>query len=162
MKFNDTIISLVLMAVAIAMFVNARSLPSLPGQPVGPALFPMTVSVLLGSIGAVLFARSFASGHRQSWVTMEHGLSPANALGVALVPASVIAYVAIADDIGFIGTSFIILFTMMVVYGVRMTTAATISAMVSAVSFLLFRTVLVVPLPESGLERGLMEAVHAF
>ena len=47
MKFNDAITGGALLALALAVLVNVAGFPAIPGQQVGPAVFPGLVALLL-------------------------------------------------------------------------------------------------------------------
>ena len=44
MKLNDAVVGLVLLALAAAVWVAVRDFPNIPGQNVGPALFPTLIA----------------------------------------------------------------------------------------------------------------------
>jgi len=163
MRFNDKIMSLVLIALAVFIFTNARTLPALPGQPVGPALFPMTISVLLAIVSIAIFARSAAqrSDKKSHWITIGHRPDFRTLLSVVLIPVTIIFYIMVADETGFIAASVIILSVMMLAYGVGLWASLAIAILMSVICFLLFRMALFVPLPEGFLDQVLMEIIHA-
>ncbi|KAA0677580.1 tripartite tricarboxylate transporter TctB family protein [Azospirillum brasilense] len=162
MKFNDAIIAVLLLVLAVALFLGARTLPSLPGQSVGPALFPMTIAVALVLTSVAILLNAVSSGRMEPWVVLNDGLfSPRTLASVFAVPASVIAYMAFADVVGFLAVSSGILFGLMMVFRTKVGVAASVSVLVSTGCFLLFRSVLMVPLPEGAVERLLMEVFHA-
>ena len=60
MRINDAVFGVVLLALGVAVFWHVQSFPKIPGQNVGPALFPGIVAVgliacgLLGSSGVAM------------------------------------------------------------------------------------------------------------
>ena len=162
MKFNDTVISSLLLILAGLMYYNAKTLPSLPGQTVGPALFPITISIMLGLVSMAILLKSITGKRKERWLTLDKAiLSPRSLISIFLVPASVVFYIAFANTAGFLIVSTVILFVMMVAFRAKLYIAAPLAVVVSSVGFLLFRSVLLVPLPEGAVERALMELSHA-
>ena len=51
MRVNDAITGFALLAFAIATFAYARTLPAIPGQDYGAAVFPMLVAAGLAGCG---------------------------------------------------------------------------------------------------------------
>ncbi len=56
MRVNDALIGAALLALALAIFLTARTLPAIPGQDYGAAVFPVLVAAGLGACGAILVA----------------------------------------------------------------------------------------------------------
>ena len=47
MRFNDAVSGAALLALAIAILFNISTYPAIPGQSVGPAVFPGLLAILL-------------------------------------------------------------------------------------------------------------------
>ncbi|MFD0466146.1 tripartite tricarboxylate transporter TctB family protein [Microvirga aerilata] len=63
MKIHDSLIGLGFLILAIATFLSSQGLAPAPGQPVGPALFPTIISIVLAIASVALIVRSLkASG----------------------------------------------------------------------------------------------------
>ncbi len=126
MRVNDAITGFALLAFAIATFSYARTLPAIPGQDYGAAVFPMLVAAGLAGCGALLIA----SGLRRwqgavvwdDWARTHHAWAR-----VAVVFALVLAYILAAPAIGFVPMSVLILLIFMVMMGVRWWIAAAVA-----------------------------------
>ena len=69
MKINDAIWGAVLLLLAAVILVHVQSFPKIPGQQVGPALFPGLIAAGLGVCALLLVAKGLAArtaggGHR--------------------------------------------------------------------------------------------------
>jgi putative tricarboxylic transport membrane protein len=146
MRVNDAVIGAILLAFAIAAFAYARTLPAIPGQDYGAAVFPMLVAVGLGGCGVLLVV----SGGRHwngavalnDWARTHHAWTK---LAVAL--GLILAYILFAQTIGFVPISILILVVFFALMGVRWWIA--IPAALAA-TFLIdqtFSDLLKVPLP---------------
>ena len=123
MRVNDAITGFALLAFAIATFAYARTLPAIPGQDYGAAVFPMLVATGLACCGALLIASGLR--HWQGavvwddWARTHHAWTK-----VAVVFALVLAYILAAPAIGFVPMSVLILLIFMMMMGVRWWMAA--------------------------------------
>jgi putative tricarboxylic transport membrane protein len=126
MRVNDAITGFALLAVAIATFAYARTLPAIPGQDYGAAVFPMLVAAGLAGCGALLIASGLR--HWQGavvwddWARTHHAWTK-----VAVVFALVLAYILAAPAVGFVPMSVLILLIFMVMMGVRWWIAAAVA-----------------------------------
>lgn len=146
MRVNDAIIGAVLLVFAIAMFAYARTLPAIPGQEYGAAVFPMLIAIGLAGCGVLLIA----SGRRHwqgtvvwnDWARTHHAW-----VKLVVVFALILAYILAAPALGFVPISIIILLVFLLMMGVRWWVAATVAV---AATFLIQQTfvgLLRVPLP---------------
>jgi putative tricarboxylic transport membrane protein len=123
MRVNDAITGFALLVFAIATFAYARTLPAIPGQDYGAAVFPMLVATGLAGCGALLIASGLR--HWQGavvwddWARTHHAWTK-----VAVVFALVLAYILAAPAIGFVPMSVLILLIFMMMMGVRWWMAA--------------------------------------
>jgi len=123
MRVNDAITGFALLAFAIATFAYARTLPAIPGQDYGAAVFPMLVAAGLAGCGALLIASGLR--HWQGavvwddWARTHHAWTK-----IAVVFALVLAYILAAPAIGFVPMSVLILLIFMMMMGVRWWMAA--------------------------------------
>jgi len=65
MKFNDAVSGALLLALAIAILFNVSVFPSIPGQNVGPSLFPSVLASLLAVCALLLIREGLSSA--QPW-----------------------------------------------------------------------------------------------
>ena len=123
MRVNDAITGFALLAFAIATFAYARTLPAIPGQDYGAAVFPMLVATGLAGCGALLIASGLR--HWQGavvwddWARTHHAWTK-----IAVVFALILAYILAAPAIGFVPMSVLILLIFMMMMGVRWWMAA--------------------------------------
>jgi putative tricarboxylic transport membrane protein len=153
MKIHDSLIGLGFLILAIATFVSSQGFAPAPGQPVGPALFPTIISIVLAIASATLIVRSLKASGPRTWISASPDLlHPRVLMGFLLVPISVIFYLLASGSLGFIFCSVIILLALFLVFGVRWLTATSASVLVSLAIFFLFERLLAVPLPRGFLE----------
>jgi len=99
-KLNDAVFGLLLTLVGAAVLVAIRGYPKIPGQPVGPALFPGLIAAGLCIAGLLLIARGLRHRGEQPWLAWDDWVrSPRHALALLVlrvrpVLALVIALVA--------------------------------------------------------------------
>jgi putative tricarboxylic transport membrane protein len=103
MRISDTVFGLVLLLGALALFIYAVALPGLPGQDVGPGLFPKLIAVGFAICGAVLLA----SGYRQDgfsnlFLFNEWAQSGGRILDVVLVIGGLALLMIVWDITGFL------------------------------------------------------------
>ena len=149
MRFNDAIIGLFLAVIATMVLFHVEVFPSLPLHDVGPATFPRALAwVLLGCSAYLVF-----DGLRTRTI------KPAVSLGswayssrawrrLALIPISVLTYTFTAVPVGFIPTTMLVLFVLVIDFSNgRWLAAAMISVVFTIVIYLVFVHILLVPLP---------------
>ena len=68
MKINDAIWGFVLMALGAAVLWAVRAYPNIPGQPVGPALFPGLIAMGLCAGGALLVWQGWRDRAHGPWL----------------------------------------------------------------------------------------------
>jgi len=124
LKINDAIWGAVLFLLAAVILVHVQTFPKIPGQQVGPALFPGLIAAGLGVCALLLVAKGLAArtagGGHQRWVTPEDWVaSPRHLLAFALVIGVNVFYILVVDRIGFIPTGVIYLSVLFLVFQVR-------------------------------------------
>ena len=67
MKLNDAIFGLLLLVLGIAVLVVVQGYPKIPGQQVGPSLFPGLIAVVLCVCGAILLVRGWRDRAHREW-----------------------------------------------------------------------------------------------
>src|SRR5215217_1139483 len=90
MKLNDAIWGALLLLLSALIFFTIRSFPTIPGQQVGPALFPGVIAAALAACGFLLVGKGViarrAGGEAAPWVAFSSWLSsPGKVLAFALV-----------------------------------------------------------------------------
>lgn len=154
MKLNDAIFGAILLLVAGVVLVHVQAFPKIPGQPVGPALFPGLVAAGLGVCGALLVASGLRERATQPWfVAAPWTRSTRHVVAVAAVIAAVALYIAFAETLGFLVVGPLLLGPLCVLFGARPAVAAAVAVVATAVIWFTFYKLLRVPLPWGVLER---------
>ena len=136
---------LIAAVIGAAVLLHVRTFPELPdGQP-GPALFPGIVGALLLVFGLVLAGRALQARGRAGapGVPVARG-GPLRALAVV---GFVVAYILLAEIVGFVLTMAVLLFLLTWLLGGKPLVAALSAVATTGVIVLLFRELLLVPLP---------------
>lgn len=153
MRLNDAVIGLVLVIFAIAEITYSTTFPSLHGQEYGPSLFPILIGSGLALCGLILIVRGVRSrgmptAEDSAWVSLgDWAQSPAKRINMLLVPGLLIAYILLADTIGFIPLSIAILGILLYRLGSSLPMSIICSVVTTVLLQLLFARVLLVPLP---------------
>lgn len=148
MRFDDRIVGLLLGLLAIAIIVLARQIPAVPGTTFGPDIMP----TLIGLAMAAAAARIFWTGWRTAvpgplldvsdWNGQSRGLlCAAWAIGGTLIG------IFFLGDIGFPLYGFFFALPLMLLMGARPLVALPVAIAVTAIAYLTFSRLLLVPLP---------------
>lgn len=147
MKLNDAIFGIVLLALGGVVLFTIQSFPKIPGQPVGPALFPGLIATGLCVCGLMLVARGLRQP-RQGWIAFDDWVkSPRHIGALAVLIGSVIFYIVAANWLGFLPTAFLILMAMFSVLRVRPGLSLLLSVVATLAVHFAFYKLLRVPLP---------------
>ena len=152
MKFNDAVWGAVLMLFAGAILIHVQAFPKIPGQNVGPALFPGLIAVGLAVCGLLLVVRGLAARRAgadgSEWIWAPPWLrSRRHVLAYLTLVGACVFYMLAVDRIGFIPVGFVFLFVLMKVLRVTTTRAAVVSFLMTLVIHYAFYKMLRVPLP---------------
>jgi len=159
MKVNDAVWGALLMLLAAALLVHIQSFPTIPGQKIGPALFPGTIAVGLAVCAVMLIfkgvSRHRAGGPHAAWIEADTWVrSPRQLLAFVAVIAVNVFYILAVDWLGFIPVAVIYLSLLFAVFRVRATWIVPLALVVTLVIHYAFYKLLKVPLPW-----GLLKAV---
>ncbi len=147
MKLNDAIFGLLLLALGSAVLFAIQGFPKIPGQPVGPALFPGLIAIGLCICGVLLIARGLRQP-RQAWLVFDDWVRSRRHVAALLVLlGSVVFYIAAAERLGFFLTAGIILLAMLRVLRVPWGRSVLIAVVATLVVHFAFYKLLRVPLP---------------
>jgi putative tricarboxylic transport membrane protein len=147
-KFNDAVFGAILVLLGLAVIVHVQTFPRIPGQQVGPALFPGLIATALAACGLLLIASGLRHRSSQPWFLSESWTrSTRHVVGFLAVIAAVFAYIALAETIGFLIVGAAILFVLFVLFGVRAPKAAVIAVVATLAIWYAFYKLLRVPLP---------------
>ena len=157
MKINDAIWGALLLLLSVAILIHIRSFPNIPGQNVGPSLFPGFIAVALGTCALILIATGLAArrrGSEQAWIGTEQWMrSPRHILALVLAVGVNVFYILLVDLLGFIPTAVIYLAALFAVFGVRTRWILPLALIVTLAIHYSFYKLLRVPLPWGLLER---------
>ena len=129
-------------------------LPPVPGQQVGPNVFPMVIGgglVLCGILIALGIGRQLEDEAEADLAAIEgppvETARPFSGLRALLPPALLVFYVAAADRLGFIVTAAIVVFATALALGARWRLALPLAALAPFAVHFVFGKFLRVPLP---------------
>ncbi|MBR1267917.1 tripartite tricarboxylate transporter TctB family protein [Bradyrhizobium sp. AUGA SZCCT0222] len=153
MRLPDQVTGLFLVGLGAAAAYGGWLLPPVPGQPVGPNIFPLVIGsglALCGLAIALGIGRTFEE--EEEIVPLEAGQArpPTGklyGLRALLPPALLLFYVAAADRLGFIITAALIVFVTSSALGARWKLSLPLAVMAPIVIHLIFSKLLRVPLP---------------
>ena len=132
MKINDTLWGALFALLGAAILWHVQGFPRIPGQNVGPALFPGVVAAALVVCGALLAVKSLRARRRDgggaAWIEWPEWLhSRPQALAFAVLVAANVFYLLVVDRLGFVVTAFVCLAAMMWSLRVRVAVALVVA-----------------------------------
>jgi putative tricarboxylic transport membrane protein len=157
MRLSDRISGLFLIALGgIAAYGGSR-LPPVPGQQIGPNVFPMVVGtglILCGAMIALGIGRRFEeeaeadlAAHSAQQAQPPQARGWWRGLGALVPPALLLFYVLAVDRLGFLPTAAAIVLTAAVALGARLRLAMPLAIGAPLIVHLVFSKLLRVPLP---------------
>ncbi len=155
MRLPDRFTGLFLVGLGSAAAYGGSLLPPVPGQPVGPNVFPIVIGIGLAICGLMI---AFGIGHsfeeEEELVPFEDGRQAATAprgklygLRALLPPALLLFYVAAVDKFGFILTAGLIVLITSSALGARPKLSIPLALLAPIAVHLIFYKLLRVPLP---------------
>lgn len=148
MKLNDAVFGLLLLLLGGAVLAIVQGYPQIPGQKVGPALFPGLIATGLCIGGLILIVRGWRERAASPWVTLEEWVrSPRHLASFVVALGSVLFYILVSEKLGFVITSFMILAANFLVLKVPPRRALLIAVVATLVIHFAFYKGLRVPLP---------------
>lgn len=148
MKINNVLSGLLIGSFGAAIYLHARSFPPMPGQNVGPNMFPQLIATGLMVCAMILVFRGVKTLGTEGWITLPGWLGQRRiALGFLLIPLVLVFYVAVSESLGFLPTAVILLMALFLVFKVRLRTALIVAVLGSLCIHTLFYKLLKVPLP---------------
>jgi putative tricarboxylic transport membrane protein len=162
MQLSDRVTGLFMVALGGLAAYGGSRLPPVPGQQIGPNVFPLVVGVGLAICGGMI---AFGIGHRYEVEAEadlakiqiatetgagDHPHSWWRGLKVLVPPALLLFYVLAVDRIGFLPTAAIVVLTTSLALGARLRLAVAMAIGAPLFVNLVFAKLLRVPLP-SGL-----------
>ena len=152
MKLNDAVWGALLLLFSVALLIHVQSFPKIPGQQVGPALFPGFLAVALGVCAVLLVVKGLTArrekGERGEWIAMEAWTRRRHyVLAFALTIGVNIFYIFVVDGLGFVVTGVIYLAALFWVFDVRKGWILPLAVIVTLGIHYAFYKLLKVPLP---------------
>ena len=154
MKLNDAVWGGLFVLLAGVLLIHVQGFPQIPGQNVGPALFPGAIAVGIGVCGLLLIVRGVRvrlareEGTQWQWLWLPPWLRSGRHLAAFLVLVGVnVFYLLAVDRLGFIITGFVYLLAFMWVLQVRLIRAIPIALIMTFAIHYAFYKLLRVPLP---------------
>ena len=154
MRLPDRVTGLFLVGLGSLAAYGGSLLPPVPGQPVGPNVFPIVIGVGLALCGLMI---AFGIGHtfeeEEELIPFEAGQEAAASRGrlyglrALLPPALLLFYVLAADRLGFILTAGLIVLATSTALGARLKLAVPLALLAPIGVHLIFAKLLRVPLP---------------
>jgi putative tricarboxylic transport membrane protein len=154
MRLPDRATGLFLVGLGTLAAYGGWLLPPVPGQPVGPNVFPLVIGIGLAICGLMI---AFGIGHtfeeEEELVPLEAGQQAAAPRGrfyglrALLPPALLLFYVFAADRLGFILTAGLIVLATSTALGARPKLSVPLAILAPIGIHLIFAKVLRVPLP---------------
>jgi putative tricarboxylic transport membrane protein len=147
MRFSDALSGLLLAALGAAVIAYSQTFPPMPGQSVGPSLFPSMIGGGLVIFGVMLMAPALRRGDRP-WVEIEDWMRrPRMVLNFALVVGMLVVYAFVVDTLGFFLASIVFLVSLFLAFGVNRKWILPLAVIVTFAIHYAFYTLLRVPLP---------------
>ena len=158
MKINDAVWGSLFLLLGVVILFHVQSFPTIPGQKVGPALFPGVIAVGLVVCASILIFHGIAGrrkrGEPSAWFASEPWMrSPRHVLAFFLVIGVNVFYILVVDRPGFIPTGAIYLAMLFAVFGVRLRNNLVLALVITLVIHYAFYKLLRVPLPWGVLEK---------
>ena len=148
MKINDAILGAALILLGVAVLLYARTLPDMPGQDIGPDVFPTVIA-----IGLIVFSIPLVVSGLRQWPATgavqfaDWAQSGRGHLNLLITIVLIALYIAFGERIGFIPFGVVIVGSLLLLQGVRPIPAAVIAVSVTIAVHYAFYNLLRVPLP---------------
>ena len=153
MRFSDTSTGLLLLLAGLLIAGYAQTFPPMPGQNVGPGLFPTIVGSGLALLGVLLALSGLRQREAAHFSADDWTRRPRMVANGALVTADLILYALLVDALGFFLTSLVFLSLLWLAFGVRWRWIGPLAVAVTLAFHYSFYSLLHVPLPWGVFER---------
>ena len=148
MKLHDTLSGLALLIIALLVALNTADFPEIPGQQIGPAVFPRILAALLALCAGLLMVRARLPARDQAWVQLGAWLqSPAHRRNFVITITCLLFYVLASELLGFLVCGLLILCVMFRSLSVKPVHILPIAIGITLLIHTLFYKGLRVPLP---------------
>jgi putative tricarboxylic transport membrane protein len=148
MKIHDSLIGVLLLVFAIALYWHTRSFPSISGDPVGPALFPRIIAAGMAACSVILIATGLLRNKGAAWVEVPDWFrAPRQIAGFAIVVGGLLVFYFFLDRLGFLVCAPLLLAALLFVLRVRLWAIPVVAIGASLFIHAIFYKGLGVPLP---------------
>jgi putative tricarboxylic transport membrane protein len=147
MKISDTIVGAGFVAAGALIIAGTLNYPSLDGGHPGPALFPRILGTLMAAFGGLVSLQGLRARDETQdvhWAGLYRNAGFVNAL---FVLAGVLAYILLAERLGYLIMGSLIMFAIMARIRVPLLRALVIAVVFNNLVYLLFAKIMRVPLP---------------
>ena len=146
MRTSNTVIGVLLIIFACIVLIHVQSFPTLENGYPGPALFPEVLCVLFIGCGIGLVIQGIR--RREKVLKFDLGtITLAGWINIVFVLGAVVCYIFLAEYLGFLIFSFVILMILMKWLKVKTLPSLAMSVVVTLAIYMLFAKILLVPLP---------------
>jgi len=151
-KINDTLWGALFALLGAAILWHVQGFPRIPGQNVGPALFPGVLAVAMLVCGAILIAIGLKA-RRADRAASRWAVAPVwvrsrrHVVAFAVLVAVNVFYLLVVERLGFLLTAFVYLAALMWVLRVRPAVAVPVAFVMALAIHYAFYKLLRVPLP---------------
>jgi putative tricarboxylic transport membrane protein len=135
---SDRLTGLALLTLAVAYGVTAGGYQAMIGDPLGPAVFPIVLAIPLGLLSVYLIVRP---DPEPDWPRRRALLKQVLAL------AAFVAYAYLLEPLGFLVSTFLAVLVLGWLLGARLWQAGAAGLAIAVVLFVVFDTLLSLPLP---------------
>nr|WP_222622408.1 tripartite tricarboxylate transporter TctB family protein [Ramlibacter albus] len=135
-------------ALGAAVLLGVQGFPKIPGQPVGPALFPGLIAVGLCVTGLVLVVQGWRGRVTQPWLQWDDWVrSPRHVLGFAAVIVGTAFYILAANKLGFLPCAVFVLTGLFCILRMPVGRSVLVAVIAALAIHFAFYKLLRVPLP---------------
>jgi len=148
MQLSDRLSGLLAAVLGLVVVAYARTFPPMPGQDIGPSLFPTLVGLGLLGFGGWLVVADLRRREPVRWVRFDAWTRrPRMVANAVVLVAALVLYVTVVEPVGFFLTSTAFVTVLMVTFGASRARALPTAMAVTLVIHYAFYTLLRVPLP---------------
>jgi len=147
MRLSDRVSGLLALVAGLAVVFYTRTFPDMPGQNIGPALFPSLAGAGLAGFGLWLVVADVVRS-RAPLVTFDEWTNrPRMVINLVVVIAVLVGYILLAEPLGFLIAGVLFLSALMLAFGAQRRWILPLAVVMTLVMHYAFYTLLRVALP---------------
>jgi len=148
MRFNDLITGCFFLLLGLGVILMSMDFNTPAGQRFGPGLFPIVTATMMALAGAGLMVKGWRARQAQRWIVLEGWWrEPRRVFQGASVFASLIFYLLLSEELGFLIVATTILWGLISLLWGRVGMGFVIAVVAAFVTHFFFVELLRVPLP---------------